>query len=286
MEVTNPVKFSSLFVAAVAASVALAGCNGANNAISGAFGGSGDARAIDASGSTNDTNLSLTADNTQINTGLNATTPVGVYSKVSAGNISFGMNDGAGTASVTSGISVSVAPSTNYSIVLEGEPGAPDFILFGFADTNALPSANTVRFKVNDAAPNMPTNADVYFWPTGNGIPSSPIVSNIGLNQDTGSMPDAPGNAYIPATGSSQTIAAGTYNVAIVPTGTVANGSTDLFDGTTPMLNLNTSYSFTIGDNSATQNDIGVILATDEPFTNSNQSTHVIHLLNKSRKRL
>lgn len=285
MEVTKPVKFSSFLVAAVVASTALAGCNSTNNAISGAFGGSGDARAIDASGTTNDTNLSLTADNTQINTGLSSSTPVGVYSKVSAGNISFGMNDGAGTASVTSGISVSVSPSTNYSIALEGEPGAPDFILFGFQDTNALPSANTVRFKLNNAAPNMATNADIYFWATGTSIPTSPMISNIGLNQDTGSMANPPGNAYIPATGSSQTIGAGQYNVAIVASGTVANGSTDLFDGTTPMLNVNTSYSFTMGDNSATQDDIGVILATDEPFSSSNQS-RVIRLLNKSRKHL
>jgi hypothetical protein len=103
------------------------------------------------------------------------------------------------------------------------------------------------------------------------------------LNQDSGSAASHPGNAYIPQQGSTTTLPAGTYNVAIVAAGTLPNGSTDLFDGSTP-LNLNVSYSFTIEDTDATQNNIGVILSIDEPFQTSNQAKISRHTLATGRQ--
>jgi hypothetical protein len=280
------VKFSRVLVALAALTLALAGCKSTNNLINGTTGSSGLARMVVASGSTTDSNLTLLADNGTINSGLSVGTPVGVYSKVSAGSITFTINDGSGGGNLVPGIDVDVNASTNYSIALEGEPGQGDYIAFGFQDTNPAPSVTTVRYKVNNAAPNLATPVDFYIWPAGTAIPGSPQVTGLPLNEDTGSMTDAPGNSYIPMTGSATVLAAGQYDVAIVLTGTVPNGTTDLFDAETPALAVNTSYSFTIEDENGTQNNIGVVLAIDEPLQSTNQSARRIQLTNLSRKRV
>jgi hypothetical protein len=256
----------------VVTATALGGCSSANNVIGGAFGGSGVARMIDDSGSTTQTDVSLLADNGQINTGLGSGTPVGVYSKVSSGNITFDINDGGVTGNLVNGIDVSITGSTNYTIVLEGEPLGVDYIAFGFQDTNPNNNAMTVRYKVNNAAPNLATPIDLYIWPAHTAIPGTPTITALGLDQDTGSMANAPGDSYIPKSGSSTVMPAGQYDLAIVLTGTVANGTTDLFDATTPLLSLNNSYSLTVGDLDGTQNDLEVILAIDEPMQTVNQS--------------
>ena len=263
----------------LAAAMLLSGCGGLNNAVSAAFGGTGFARLIDASPATTQSNITLMADHGIINSGLGGAARIGPYAKVSAGNVSFDINTGAGTSDIVPAINVNIAASTNYSIVLEGEPGLPDYMAVAFQDTNALNNPATVRFKVNNAAPNLATPVDVYIWNSTNGIPGTPTVPNLPLNQDSGSSASHPGNAYIPTQGSSTTLPAGTYDVAIVPTGSLPNGSSDLFDGSAA-LNTNVSYSFTIFDRSSTQNDIGVLLSIDEPFQTSNQSLiakHPIH---------
>ncbi len=261
------------FALAAACIIALCGCSSVSNAISGAGGGKGDARLIVASPTTSQTNISLLADNGSINSGLSAGTPIGVYTQVGAGSVTFAINTGAGTGNLVTPIKVSVAASTNYSIVLEGEPGSANYTSFGFQDTNALNNAATVRFKVNNAAPNLTSAVDVYVWLSTNAIPASPTVAGLGLNQDSGSVANAPGNAYIPQQGNNTIFPAGTYDVAIVPAGTTPNGVTDLFDGSTT-LSVNVSYSFTLEDNSATANNIGVIESMDEPFQSQNQSLH------------
>ena len=265
-------------IGGLAAATLLSGCGGLNNAVSGAFGGNGFARLIDASPQTPQTNITLQADHGTINSGLGGGTRVGPYAKVTAGNVSFDINTGAGTSDLVPAINVNVAASTNYSIVLEGEPGLSDYMAVAFQDTNALNSAATVRFKVNNAAPNLATPVDVYIWNSTTGMPGTPTVPNLPLNQDSGSAASHPGNAYIPTQGSTTTLPSGTYNIAIVPTGSIPNGSSDLFDGSAS-LNTNTSYSFTIFDRSANQNDIGVILSVDEPFTSSNQSLVTRHTI-------
>jgi hypothetical protein len=255
----------------LAGGLTLSGCSSVANKING-LGQSGLARLIDASPATAQTGIGLEADGGVINSGLSSTTPIGVYTKVGATTIKFDVNSGSGTNDLVPAINVSIVPSTNYSIVLEGEPGSADNIAFGFQDTNALNNASTVRFKVNNAAPNLITPADVYVWLSGNAIPATPTVPGLGLNQDSGSSATHPGNAYIPQQGSSTVLPAGTYDIAIVLAGTAPNGSTDLFDGSTPFA-LNTSYSLTIEDIDGTANHIGVIASIDEPFQGSNQSS-------------
>jgi hypothetical protein len=261
----------------LAAGLALSGCSSIANRITG-FGQNGFARLIDASPTTTATGIALEADGGTINSGLSAATPIGVYSKVGATSIKFDVNTGSGTADLVPAINVNIAPSTNYSVVLEGEPGAPDYIAFGFQDTNALNNAATVRFKVNHAAPNVAGPIDVYVWLSTTSIPVTPTVPSMSLNQDSGSSPSAPGNAYIPQQGSSTTLPAGLYDIAIVPAGTVPNGSTDMFDGSTSFV-LNTSYSLTIEDIDATINHIGVVASIDEPFQTSNQASVARHAL-------
>jgi hypothetical protein len=261
----------------LAAGLALSGCSSIANRIAG-FGQSGLARLIDASPTTTATGIALEADGGVINSGLSAATPIGVYSKVGATSIKFDVNTGSGTADLVPSINVSIAPSTNYSVVLEGEPGALDYIAFGFQDTNALNNAATVRFKVNHAAPNVAGPIDVYVWLSTTSIPVTPTVPSMSLNQDSGSSPSAPGNAYIPQQGSSTTLPAGLYDIAIVPAGTVPNGTTDMFDGSTSFV-LNTSYSLTIEDIDATINHIGVVASIDEPFQTSNQTSVARHAL-------
>lgn len=257
----------------LAGGLTLSGCSSIANKING-LGQSGNARLIDASPATAQTGIALEADGGVINTGLSSTTPIGVYTKVGATSIKFDVNVGSGTSDLVPAINVSIAPSTNYSIVLEGEPGSADYIAFGFQDTNALNNAATVRFKVNNAAPNLVTPVDVYVWLSGNAIPTTPTVPGLGLNQDSGSSASHPGNAYIPQQGSSTVLPAGTYDIAVVLAGTAPNGSTDLFDGATPF-SLNTSYSLTIEDIDGTANNIGVIASIDEPFQPSNQTSVV-----------
>lgn len=260
------------FIAAwLAAAVATAaGCNGLGNTIAGSLGGSGTARLIVAAPKTTQSGIALQADHGTINSGLSASTPIGTYAKVNAGNVTFDINTGSGTSDLVPAINVNISASTNYSVVLEGEPGLSDYMAVSFADTNALNNPNTVRFKVNNAAPNLATPVDVYVWPAAQSMPTTPTVPALPLNQDSGSEQNPPGNAYIPTLGSSTTLPSGTYDLAIVPQGTIPNGSSDLFDGATG-LNVNTSYSFTIEDNNSTQNNIGVLLSIDEPIQTQNQ---------------
>jgi hypothetical protein len=263
----------------LAAGLALSGCSSVANRIAG-FGQSGFARLIDASPTTTQTGIALEADGGVINSGISSSTPIGVYSKVGASSIKFDINTGVGTSDLVPSINVSIVPSTNYTIVLEGEPGAANYVAFGFQDTNALNNAATVRFKVNNAAPNATTPLDVYVWLSSTAIPGTPTVPGLALNQDSGSSASAPGNAYIPQQGSNTIFPAGIYDIAIVPAGGVPNGTTDLFDGSASLV-LNTSYSLTIEDLDATSNHIGVLTSIDEPFQGANQSAvarHPLHL--------
>ena len=259
-------KATPLFLAAV---LGLAGCSSVASKFIG-FGQSGFARLIDASNATTGS-LALEADGAVINSGVSSATPIGVYSKVGATSIKFDVNTGAGTSDVVPAINLTIAPSTNYTIVLEGEPSGSNYMAFGFQDTNALNNAATVRFKVNNAAPNLSTPVDVYVWLPPAPIPTTPTVGGLALNQDSGSTPSHPGDSYIPTQGSSTFLPSGTYNIAIVPAGGTPNGSTDLFDGHAPMT-VNISYSLTIEDLDVTPNHISVLSSIDEPFQGANQT--------------
>ncbi|HEY5095001.1 MAG TPA: hypothetical protein VII69_07805 [Candidatus Eremiobacteraceae bacterium] len=264
-------KWKSTSALLLVAGVALAGCSSVANRIGG-LGQNGDARLIDASPATVQTGIALEADGGVINSGLSATTPIGVYSAVGATAINFDVNTGASTTDLVPSIRISIAPSTNYSIVLEGEPGSLNYKAFGFQDTNALPNSATVRFKVNNAAPNLTTPVDVYVWLSTTAIPTTPTVPGLELNQDSGSSATKPGNAYIPQQGSLTTLAAGVYNIDIVAAGGIPNGTSDLFDGTASFV-LATTYSLTIQDVDATPDNISVLSSIDEPFQGSNQTS-------------
>jgi hypothetical protein len=248
--------------------VSAAACNGSGvgNSISGALGSSGEARLVDASPATSQT-LSMTADNATIDSNVSAGAPVAPYAKVGAGSINFAVPP----TSVTD--TSSVAASTNYSLMLEGEPGLGDYQLFGFADNNALPHSNTVRFKINNAAPDIATAVDVYVWLSTDTIPGTPTVADMSLNQDTGSVPNNPGDSYIPrSTDNTTVLPTGTYDIAVVQTGAVPNGTSDLFDGSVA-LTVGNSYSLTLQDGpGGATNSVGVIAAIDEPLQTANQA--------------
>jgi hypothetical protein len=256
--------------------VAACGGTGIGNAITGALGSTGMARLVDASPTTNQS-LSLTADSATIDSGVSTNTPIAPYSRVSAGSINF-------AAPPTSATDTSsIAASTNYSIALEGEPGLADYQLFGFADNNALPKSDTVRFKVNNAAPDLSTNVDVYVWQSINTIPGVPTVADLALNQDSGSVANAPGDSYIPKSTDSTTVfPSGTYDVAVVQTGALPNGTTDLFDGSVA-LTMGNSYSMTIADgvNGGT-NNVVLVAGIDEPL----QSTVQTNMFSLQRHRI
>jgi uncharacterized protein DUF4397 len=263
-------------IAALGAALLLTACNGISNALSGATGGSGMARLIDASPTTTQTDISLLADKGTIDSGLSESERIGPYAKVTAGTITFDINTGNGSSDLVPAIHVDVAASTNYTIALQGEPGGADYQAFGFTDANAQNVTTTVRFKVNNAAPNLATPVDVYVWQRSQHIPAAPTVAGLALDQDSGSTTNAPGDPYIPVMGSATIMPTGTYDIAIVLTGGAPNGTTDLFDGSVN-LDVNNSYSLTIEDMNATQNDIGVIASIDEPFQTSNQASVTRH---------
>jgi hypothetical protein len=243
--------------------VTLGGCTSASvgNLIAGATGGKAQVRLIDAAPQAPGP-LSLVVANTAINTGLTASTPVGTYAYVGAGIQSLQVSP-----TNVPAVSKSVAASTFYTVALAGEPGTPDYAEYIFQDTNALPAPNTVRFKVNDAAP-AAGPIDVYVY-TGSVRPSSPTVAGLTPGNDSGSLPTPPGNAYIPPEGSMTSLPAGTYTVTVTPAGAPA---TTLFTGSLN-LTVNTSYSFTVEDAAnGGSSSVQVIAAIDQPVQVSNQA--------------
>lgn len=261
-----------IFAAASAATLlAVAGCtsNGINNIISGATGGKGQARAIDAAPSAPGP-LSMLVANTTVNSGLTASTPVGVYALVGAGNQNFQITPTNIPASTQS-----IAASVFYSFAVAGEPGQPDFATYLFQDTNSSINPSTVRYKVNDAAL-APGAIDVYFYQ--GTLPALPTVPGLTVGKDSGSIANAPGNAYIPTLGSSTIVPSGTYTITVTPAG---NPSTTLFTGSAN-LTVGNSYSFTIEDvPSGSASAAQVILAIDQPTQNANQS----NLMSVARRR-
>jgi hypothetical protein len=244
------------------AALLIAGCgSGAvGNAISGAQGGKGDLRAVDAAPDAAGP-LSMQVANTTINSGLSDSTPVGPYASIGAGlqNVKISPTN-------VPAQSKSFAASTFYTAALAGEPGAADYGMYIFQDTNSLPSASSVRFKVNDAAP-APGPIDVYVYQ--GSLPNTPTVAGLTAGNDSGSIANPPGNSYIPTTGSATALPAGTYNVTVTPAG---NPATTLFTGSAP-LNTGVSYSFTVTDVSGdSPSAAGVIMAQDQPMETSNQA--------------
>lgn len=257
--------------AGLALSLLSVGCSGTNNIISGSTGAKGYVRLVDASPLTT-TPLGLQASSTTINSNVTASTPIGPYAAVGAGNQQFSLP---GITINNNPFIHSIASATNYTVVAEGEPGAANYRTFIFQDTNPAAATNSVRFKVDNAAPNLTTAVDVYVKSTVNPALSIPTIAGLALNNDSGSYPGAPGNSYLPPQPVSATpYPAGTYTLDIVPTGVAPTGtSADLFFATTTTtLNTGTSYSFIIYDLSATPNSIGVLLAQDSPQVQSNQS--------------
>jgi hypothetical protein len=253
----------SIFAAASAALLfAVAGCTsgGINNLVSGATGGKGQARAIDAAPSAPGP-LSMLVANTTINSGLTASMPVGVYASVGAGNQTFQISPTNIPSSTQS-----IAASTFYTLVVAGEPGQADFGMYLLEDTNSTASASTVRFKVNDAAP-APGPIDVYVY---QGVmPGTPTVAGLTVGKDSGSIANPPGNSYIPTLGSSTVLPSGSYTITVTPAG---NPATKLFTGSAN-LTAGNSYSYTIEDvPSGSPTAAQVILAIDQPAPSSNQS--------------
>ncbi|MBC5826183.1 MAG: hypothetical protein GIW99_00590 [Candidatus Eremiobacteraeota bacterium] len=258
--------------AGISLSLALVGCSGANNIVSGSTGAKGFARLIDASPLTT-TPLGLQASSTTINSNITSSTPIGPYATVGAGNQQFSVP---GLTINNNPFKHSISSATNYTVVVEGEPGATNYQTFIFQDTNPSASPASVRFKVDNAAPNLTTAVDVYVHATANPALGIPTIAGLALNNDSGSYPGAPGNSYLPPqpVTTLNTYPTSTYALDIVPAGTTPTGtSADLFFGTTTtLLTAGVSYSFVIYDKSATANSIGVLLAQDSPQVQSNQS--------------
>jgi hypothetical protein len=228
--------------------------------------GSSLARLIDASPNTSQT-LALTANGSQIDSGITAASPTAPYAKVAVGSVRFAAPPTSTSSTVT------IAPATDYTLALEGEPSSADYGLFPFVDKNPQASATTVRFKVNNAAPDLSTAVDVYVWLSTGAIPATPTVADLPLNQDSGSIAGAPGDSYIPMSSDTTTVLpTGTYDVAVVHTGSTPNGSSDLFDGSAA-LSVGNSYSITIADAaSGAANAIEAIGSVDQPPPSTAQS--------------
>lgn len=254
---------SVLAAASAIVVLAFAGCtsSGIGNAISGATGGKGDLRAMDAAPAAPGP-LSMLVANTTINSNLTASTPVGVYALVGAGNQNIQISP---TNVPTQ--TQSIAASTFYTMVLAGEPGQADYAMYLLEDTNSSPSASTVRFKVNDAAP-APGPIDVYVYQGAQ--PATPTVPGLTVGKDSGSIANAPGNAYIPTLGSATVLPSGSYTITVTPAGTPG---TILFTGSANLTTGN-SYSYTVEDvSSGSPSAAQVILAIDQPAQVSNQAS-------------
>jgi hypothetical protein len=241
----------------------IAGCTSASvgNAISGATGGRGDLRAIDAAPSEPGP-LSLVVASTTINSNLSASVPVGTYALIGAGN----QNIQISPTNVPT-VSKSFAASVFYTAALVGEPGQADFGLYIFEDTNATASSATVRYKVNDAAP-APGPIDVYVY-QGATLPNLPTVPGLTVGNDSGSITNPPGNSYIPTLGSATILPTGVYEITVTPAG---NPATTLFHRSIT-LTAGKSYSFTVEDvPGGSPASAQVILAVDQPVQTNNQS--------------
>jgi Domain of unknown function (DUF4397) len=253
----------SVFAAASAAAVlAFAGCTSSSigNLVSGATGGKGQVRAIDAAPAAPGP-LSMLIANTTVNSNLSPSTPVGIYALVGAGNQNIQI-----TPTNIPTQTQSIAASTFYTMVVAGEPGQADFGMYLLEDTNSTASPSTVRFKVNDAAP-APGPIDVYVYQGAR--PATPTVPGLTVGKDSGSIANAPGNSYIPTLGSATVLPSGSYTIAVTPAG---NPGTTLFSGSANLTTGN-SYSYTIGDvSSGSPSAVQVILAIDQPSQSANQS--------------
>lgn len=270
MMVFNRFRLAGLLAAAIL-SAAACSSGSVGNALSGLSGGTGNARLINASPNTAGP-LALVVANATINSGITTATPVGTYASVKAGTQSFLISPTAVPAQ-----SKSIAASTFYTVALVGEPGSPDYGEDIFQDTNSLQNSATVRYKVNDAAP-APGSIDVYVF-QGTTMPATPTVAGLTAGTDSGSIPNPPGNSYIPAQGSNVVLPSGTYNIVVTPAGVP---STTLFSGSAA-LSTGFSYSFTIEDaTGGTPSSAQVILAIDQPMQTSNQS----NLLTDIRRRI
>jgi Domain of unknown function (DUF4397) len=249
-------------VAALAgALVTLAACNGGglNNIVAA---GRAHVRLIDASPNQPGP-LSLVVASTVINSNITAATPIGVYADVGSGPQTFLIQP-----SSVPAVAKNVAASTFYTVALIGEPGQPNFGEVIFQDTNSLQSPSTVRYKVNDAAPAAGT-VDVYVY-QGATLPP-PTVPGLTAGQDSGSIVNPPGNAYIPTLGSATLLPSGPYNITVTQAG---NASNVLFTGSAT-LNVGFSYSFTLEDTAAPTPaaPLRVILAIDQPVQGTNQAS-------------
>ena len=253
----------SLTVSTAALAMVLDSCNsGINNIIGGASGGKGFARLVDASPNTVGP-LSLVVAATTINSGVTTSTPFGVYASVGAGPQSFTI-----TPTSIPGVNKSITPSVNYTAVVLGEQGQPNYGEFIFQDTNALQSPSTVRFKVDDAAP-LPGPIDVYIY-QGASLPGTPTVAALTVGNDSGSIPSPPGNAYIPPQGSATVLPSGAYNVTV----TVAGSPSTVLFTSVANLSVNNSYSFIVEDSpAAVPTQAKVILGIDQPPQAANQAS-------------
>ncbi len=250
-----------------------AGCGGSNglgNTIGGNFGAQGATRLIDASEQSGGP-FTLTADGIVINSGIDPGVQIGNYALVNAGTHNFSVQPGG------QNTNTSVAASTNYSEVLEGEPGSSNYQLFGFRDANPLLYSNLFRVKINDAAPDIRGPVDFYLWPVGSAVPFSPLVAGLTLNTDSGTVAGAPGDSYVPRSTDPAPAAmfqvSGDFNLAVVPSGLRPNASTDLLEAT-GQLDVGSDYSFTLEDAAAGSfNSMDVLVSIDAPQIGGNQSS-------------
>jgi hypothetical protein len=259
----HPMHFRKLSLIALLAALVVAGCTSSSvgNAISGATGGKGDLRAVDAAPSEQGP-LSLVVASTTINSGLSASVPVGTYALVGAGNQNVQISP-----TNVPAVSKSFAASVFYTAALVGEPGQADFGVYIFQDTNATASPGTVRYKVNDAAPE-PGPIDVYVY-QGATMPNLPTVPGLTIGNDSGSIANPPGNSYIPTLGSATILPTGVYEITVTPAG---KPTTTLFHGSAT-LTAGKSYSFTVEDvPGGSPSAARVILAVDQPAQTNNQS--------------
>ena len=256
-------RFKLPLAGVLAATLVLVACSGGTvgNIIAGAAGGKGQVRLVDASPDSAGP-LSLVVAATTINSGVSSATPFGIYAQVGAGPQTFTI-----TPSTVPGVNKSIAASTFYTVVLGGQAGNGTLAEYIFQDTNSVQSPTSVRFKVDDAAPALGT-IDVYVY-QGATLPATPTVAGLTAGQDSGSIASPPGNSYIPPQGSATTLPSGVYTITVTAAGVPGNV---LFTGSAT-LNVNSSYSFIVGDSTAGPGTARVLLAVDQPPVGSNQSS-------------
>jgi hypothetical protein len=129
-----------------------------------------------------------------------------IYSPVLTGSRSLVLKRTADTSVTVATFPLTVATSVDYTVYATGGAGASAITAFVTADTNTAPAIGAVRVRVVHMAPSA-GNVDVFVTAVGADLSlATPTLANVPLRA----------SAYL-------SVAAGTYQVRVVPAGTAAS---------------------------------------------------------------